>query len=128
MGSWTEFVDVWAGGCAKEPWDRILIQAFPTTACHVFEYVFGHSPRNVSCKCCGSEYLVDQAGEVDYQNSLFIKAADILPEWKVPSPQWLSVGDVKESFQKITVMGPAIPMVYKHWVEAPTKSPKKKKL
>ena len=127
-GAWTEFSDKWAGGCAKEPWDHIFIQAKPTEACRVFEAVFEHSPRAISCSCCGEEYFIGQATDVVYEVSLFIKAADILSEWKAPSPQWLSIEDVKESFSEITVTGPAMPPLYKHWVEAPTKPSKKKKL
>jgi hypothetical protein len=85
---WTEFTDKWAGGCAKEPWDYILIQAPPKVACAVFEHVFEHHPRNISCSCCGEEYFVTQASDIDYAKSLFIKAADILPEWVKPKLEW----------------------------------------
>lgn len=81
---WTEFTDRWSGGCAKEPWDHILIQASPKAACAVFEYVFEHHPRDISCSCCGEDYLITQASEIDLATSLLIKAADILPEWVKP--------------------------------------------
>lgn len=85
QGVWTRFTDIWAGGCAKEPWDYIYIQAPVPVACRVFEHVFDHDPRNYTCACCGEEYEVSPAdGSVDYPNSLFIKAADILVEWTEP--------------------------------------------
>lgn len=86
LGSWTEFVDVWSGGSAKEPWDRIFIQAPVSVACLVFESIFEHNPRNVSCTCCGEEYSIAEAVEFSFgSNVLLIKAADILPEWLKPA-------------------------------------------
>lgn len=105
--SWTEFTDKWAGGCAKEPWDHILIQALPSTACCVFEAVFEHHPRNISCGCCGEEYFVTQAADIDVQNSLFIKSADILSEWIKPAPMEFYKGATPFSAFTATSSGPS---------------------
>ena len=85
-GSWTEFSDNWSGGCAKEPWDHIFIQAKPSAAYSVFLAVFEHDPQDVSCSCCGPAYSIHQAGEIDFGKSFFIKAADIEPEWVIKDP------------------------------------------
>lgn len=84
QGAWTLFTDIWAGGCAKEPWDSIFIQAPTPIACRVFEHVFEHNPRNSTCTCCGEDYFIGAAEEFVYNNALFIKEADILPEWTKP--------------------------------------------
>jgi hypothetical protein len=85
-GVWTRFSDMHTGGFEKEPWDTIYIQASKKLAAHVFHSVFGHKPHAISCKCCGINYsIIETDGFSEWDegtNVLFIKASDILEEWK----------------------------------------------
>ena len=53
--------------------------------------MFGHNPHDISCNCCGINYSIVEYGEddIDWSESLrrtlFIKASDILEEWKSTS-------------------------------------------
>lgn len=93
-GVWTRFFDMHSGGFGKEPWSVILIEAPMGMAEKVFASIFGHSPGHVTCNCCGSDYskwevnmedkdeLNNALANVPECSVLFIKASDILDEWK----------------------------------------------
>lgn len=58
---WTLFWDMCSGGVSKEKWDYIYIEAPEAEASVIFYNRFGHSPDQVSCPCCGSDYSVSES-------------------------------------------------------------------
>lgn len=81
---WTVFEDMHANGYAKEPWEKIYIEASPKVALKIFISIFGHDPGQHYCKCCGAAYFqsTHNKGLVKIsETSLFIQKSDIRPEW-----------------------------------------------
>jgi hypothetical protein len=55
---WTKFWDMRSGGCTKEPWTMIYIEAPVVAAVAIFCRRFGHHPRRVTCPCCRADYRI----------------------------------------------------------------------
>jgi hypothetical protein len=58
---WTRFMDMHSGGGLKEKWQFIIIEAPENEATVIFYNRFGHSPRRVTCTCCGGDYSVSES-------------------------------------------------------------------
>ena len=57
---WTRFMDMHSGGGQKEDWAKIYIAAPEDEAIIIFYNRFGHSPKRVSCTCCGEDYSISE--------------------------------------------------------------------
>lgn len=103
-GPWTEFYDMRSGGGKKEKFGTIYIQAPEDAAEVIFYNRFDHSPRRVTCTCCGSDYSISELNEIPtkkledkYFSSdgyIFIRKQDIKDEerkGKVPDHGYIWV-------------------------------------
>mgnify|MGYP000151949543 FL=1 len=55
---WTQFWDMYSGGRTKiGDFERIYIEAPEERAIEVFRERFGRDPNNVTCECCGEDYI-----------------------------------------------------------------------
>lgn len=63
--TWTHFYDMSSGGSQKEEYNHIFIEASQKEAEIIFYNYFGHSPYNVSCSCCGSDYSVSESDTLE---------------------------------------------------------------
>lgn len=57
---WTQFWDMNSGGGKKEQWRLIYIEAPEEEAKVIFYNRFGHSPKRISCTCCGEDYSISE--------------------------------------------------------------------
>lgn len=57
---WTHFWDMSSGGSTKLDWDHIYIEAKKSEARKIFEKKFDRDPDNVTCDCCGADYVVEE--------------------------------------------------------------------
>ena len=57
---WTRFFDMSSGGKEKLEHTVIWIEAKERKAVWIFESMFNRSPLNVTCKCCGPDYSIDE--------------------------------------------------------------------
>lgn len=58
--TWTSFWDMHSGGSQKLSHGLIVIEGARSEAERVFRERFDRDPHNVTCDCCGSDYLVDE--------------------------------------------------------------------
>ncbi len=59
MPQFISFTDMHSGGRQKEPFDVLIIECgSEEEACSIFYSRFGHSPRRVTCTCCGQDYSI----------------------------------------------------------------------
>ena len=57
---WVHFWDMHSGGPAKEPATNIYIECDDQEeAVIIFINRFGHDPNNVTCNCCGEDYVIN---------------------------------------------------------------------
>lgn len=56
--TWTRFMDMHSGGCAKTDYEYIYIEADEDTAVNVFCNMFDEHPYSVACHCCGSNFSI----------------------------------------------------------------------
>jgi len=66
---WTKFIDMCSGGSEKLGASTIWIEAEKGEAIDLFERIFDRDPHNVTCGCCGPDYLV-------YEDEPEIEAGD----------------------------------------------------
>lgn len=59
----TRFFDMSSGGSEKEDFCTLYVELHENDAIEWFENKYGHSPYNVTCTCCGSDYSVCEVGE-----------------------------------------------------------------
>jgi len=57
---WTQFWDMHSGGDQKLDWAHIYIEQPEDEARATFERVFGRDPENVTCRCCGEDYTIQE--------------------------------------------------------------------
>lgn len=57
---WTRFYDMSSGGGRKLQWNFIYIEAGKKDAIRVFGELFGRDPENVTCRCCGGDYSINE--------------------------------------------------------------------
>ena len=59
----TCFFDLSSGGSEKEDFCTLYVELPEDDAVEWFENKYGHSPFNVTCTCCGSDYSVYEVGD-----------------------------------------------------------------
>lgn len=58
---WFEFYDMASGGYEKESFPYISIEArSKAEAIKLFRKVFGRDPLNITCDCCGEDYVISE--------------------------------------------------------------------
>ncbi len=56
---WTRFMDMHSGGGCKTGYEYIYIEQSEDDAIKTFERVFGQSPYDIACNCCGNNFSVN---------------------------------------------------------------------
>jgi hypothetical protein len=56
----TRFMDMHSGGRLKTPFTHIYIDAPLNKALEIFKEVFKRNPDNVTCKCCGEDFIYEE--------------------------------------------------------------------
>jgi len=60
---YTRFFDLCSGGSQKEDFSTLYVELDEDRAVEWFYEKYGHSPHNVTCTCCGSDYSVYEVGD-----------------------------------------------------------------
>jgi hypothetical protein len=56
----TRFMDMHSGGNLKTPYAHIYIEEPLEKAVETFKEIFGRDPNNVTCKCCGEDFVYEE--------------------------------------------------------------------
>lgn len=61
----TRFMDMHSGGRLKTPYTHIYIQEPLDEALETFKGLFARNPDNVTCKCCGEDFVYEQYSSLE---------------------------------------------------------------
>jgi hypothetical protein len=56
----TRFIDMHSGGRLKTPFTHIYVDAPLDRALEIFKETFKRKPDNVTCKCCGEDFVYEE--------------------------------------------------------------------
>jgi hypothetical protein len=56
----TKFMDMHSGGHLKTPYTHIYIDETLGEAVETFKNLFKRDPDNITCKCCGEDFVYEQ--------------------------------------------------------------------
>ena len=59
-GQVTRFMDMHSGGKLKTPFTHIYVDAPLDEALTIFKDTFKRDPNNVTCKCCGEDFVYEE--------------------------------------------------------------------
>lgn len=59
-GKVTRFMDMHSGGKLKTPFTHIYVDAPLEKALEIFKDTFKRDPDNVTCKCCGEDFVYEE--------------------------------------------------------------------
>jgi len=61
----TRFMDMHSGGHLKTPYTHIYIDEPLGEAIKTFKELFKHDPDNVTCKCCGEDFVYEEYSSIE---------------------------------------------------------------
>lgn len=61
----TSFLDMHSGGRLKTPYTHIYIQEPLEKALETFKGLFARSPDNVTCQCCGEDFVYEEHSSLE---------------------------------------------------------------
>lgn len=61
----TRFMDMHSGGKLKTPFTHIYIDAPLDEALNIFKDTFERDPNNVTCKCCGEDFVYEEYSSLE---------------------------------------------------------------
>lgn len=61
----TKFIDMHSGGKLKTPFTHIYVDAPLDKALDIFKDTFKRDPNNVTCKCCGEDYVYEEYSSLE---------------------------------------------------------------
>jgi hypothetical protein len=64
-GKVTRFMDMHSGGKLKTPFTQIYIDAPLKDALDIFKNKFKRDPDNITCKCCGEDFVYEEHESLD---------------------------------------------------------------
>ena len=64
-GKITRFMDMHSGGKLKTPFTHIYVDAPLDKALDIFKDTFKRDPNNVTCKCCGEDYVYEEYSSLE---------------------------------------------------------------
>lgn len=65
-----EIYDMHSGGSQKLDYPIYYVRARDEDdGARIFEEITGRDPSNVTCRCCGDDYSVDEVSEEEYQKN-----------------------------------------------------------
>jgi hypothetical protein len=64
-GKVTRFMDMHSGGKLKTPFTHIYVDAPLDKALEIFKDTFERDPNNVTCKCCGEDFVYEECNSLE---------------------------------------------------------------
>ena len=64
-GKVTRFMDMHSGGKLKTPFTHIYVDAPLDEALAIFKDIFQRDPNNVTCKCCGEDFIYEESDSLE---------------------------------------------------------------
>jgi hypothetical protein len=64
-GKVTRFMDMHSGGKLKTSFTHIYVDAPLNKAVEIFKEIFQRHPDNVTCKCCGEDFVYEEYSSLD---------------------------------------------------------------
>jgi hypothetical protein len=64
-GKITRFMDMHSGGKLKTPFTHIYVDAPLEKALEIFKDTFKRDPDNVTCKCCGEDFVYEEHSSLE---------------------------------------------------------------
>jgi len=64
-GKITRFMDMHSGGKLKTPFTHIYVDAPLDKAIDIFKDTFKRDPDNVTCKCCGEDFVYEEYSSLE---------------------------------------------------------------
>lgn len=64
-GKITRFMDMHSGGKLKTPFTHIYVDAPLDEALAIFKDTFQRDPNNVTCKCCGEDFVYEESDSLE---------------------------------------------------------------
>jgi hypothetical protein len=64
-GHVTRFMDMHSGGKLKTPFTHIYIDSPLDKALKIFKETFQRDPDNITCKCCGEDFVYDEYNSLE---------------------------------------------------------------
>jgi hypothetical protein len=64
-GKVTRFMDMHSGGKLKTPFTHIYVDAPLDEALEIFKDTFKRDPNNVTCKCCGEDFVYEEHSSLE---------------------------------------------------------------
>jgi hypothetical protein len=64
-GKVTRFMDMHSGGKLKTPFTHIYVDAPLDEALEIFKDTFKRDPNNVTCKCCGEDFVYEEYSSLE---------------------------------------------------------------
>jgi hypothetical protein len=61
----TRFMDMHSGGKLKTPFTHIYVDAPLDEALAIFKDTFQRDPNNVTCKCCGEDFVYEEYSSLE---------------------------------------------------------------
>lgn len=61
----TRFMDMHSGGKLKTPFTHIYVDAPLDESLVIFKDTFKRDPNNVTCKCCGEDFVYDEYASLE---------------------------------------------------------------
>jgi hypothetical protein len=87
-GKVTRFMDMHSGGKLKTPFTHIYVDAPLDKALNIFKDTFKRDPDNVTCTCCGEDFVYEEYASLEEATAYDCKA-----EWN----------DIKQRYDYDTV-------------------------
>ena len=73
-GKVTRFMDMHSGGKLKTPFTHIYVDAQLDKALNIFKDTFERDPNNVTCKCCGEDFVYEEYNSLEEATAYDCKA------------------------------------------------------
>jgi hypothetical protein len=73
-GKVTRFMDMHSGGKLKTPFTHIYVDASLDKALEIFKDTFKRDPDNITCKCCGEDFVYEEYNSLEEATAYDCKA------------------------------------------------------
>jgi|LakMenE18May11ns_1017448.scaffolds.fasta_scaffold9958664_16 hypothetical protein len=73
-GKVTRFMDMHSGGKLKTPFTHIYVDAPLDKALEIFKDTFKRDPDNITCKCCGEDFVYEEYNSLEEATAYDCKA------------------------------------------------------
>jgi hypothetical protein len=88
---WWKYFDVYSGGKQKTEWSNIYVEATSEIEANkIFTEKTGRIPDNVTCECCGDDYIV--TNHIDLDRAIGLARGEMSVDEYVALPNVLVIG------------------------------------